>query len=205
MSFLGAVAWLAADLMIACARAVAEIGWLDVRLPQPTLTTSAAYYAGIALAFRGARRRTLGIGLLAASLAAILWVRRPLGDGRLHLTALDVGQGDALVVRSPSGRTAVVDAGPATRWFDAGERVVAPYLWALGVRRIDLLVLTHPHGDHAGGAGFLLDHFDVGEVWEGYAAPGSSVYRRFERSASGNGARRLAVSRGVRRLWAEKC
>ncbi len=198
---LGVVAWLAADLLIACARAVSQIGWLDVWLPHPTLTTSAAYYTGIAFAFRGPGRRALGIGLLVASLATVVWVRRDLGDGRLHLTALDVGQGDALVIRSPGGRTAVVDAGPATRWFDAGERVVAPYLWALGVRRVDLLVLTHSHGDHVGGAGFLLDHFDVGEVWEGYATPGSSIYRRLERSIRKNGARRLAVGRGVRRLW----
>ena len=201
VGLLGAVAWLAADLLIACARAVSAIGWLDVRLPHPSLTTTAAYYAGIALALRGVRCRALGVGLLMASMATIVWVRRPLGDGRLHLTALDVGQGDALVIRSLNGRTAIVDVGPATRWFDAGERVVAPYLWALGVRRVDFLVLTHPHGDHVGGAGFLLDHFDVREVWEGYAAPESSVYRRLERSVSRNGVRRLAVGRGVRRLW----
>jgi competence protein ComEC len=61
----------------------------------------------------------------------------------------------------------VVDAGGA--WddaFDVGERVVAPYLWWRWIGRIDVLVITHPHPDHANGARALLRHFRVGEVWE---------------------------------------
>ncbi len=105
------------------------------------------------------------------------------------------------MIGSPGGRTAVVDAGPTTRWFDAGERIVAPYLWSRGIRRIDILVLTHHHGDHVGGARFLLDHFEIGEVWEGYRVSASHVYRRLERSIEANGATRISVGRGVRRVW----
>ena len=55
------------------------------------------------------------------------------GDGRLHLSALDVGQGDCLLLRSPSGRALLVDTGGS--WnprFDVGERRVAPVLWRPG-------------------------------------------------------------------------
>jgi competence protein ComEC len=58
----------------------------------------------------------------------------------------------------------VIDCGSDVRG-DAGSRVVAPFLRGLGVRRIDLLVLTHPHEDHVGGAAALLDEFPVGEIW----------------------------------------
>jgi competence protein ComEC len=69
---------------------------------------------------------------------------------------IDVGQGDAVAVRSPAGRWILVDAGLAGRGFDAGERRVVPYLAARGVRRLEGLVLTHPHADHTGGAAATL-------------------------------------------------
>jgi competence protein ComEC len=86
---------------------------------------------------------------------------------------LDVGQGDATVVRFPSGRTLLVDAGGlgGTARFDVGERVVAPALWRLGVRRLDVLAVTHGDADHAGGAGAALDIFRPRELWEGVPVP----------------------------------
>ena len=49
--------------------------------------------------------------------------------------------------------------------FDPGEQVLAPFLWRQGIRHIDLIVLSHPHPDHANGLGFLVENFAVGEVW----------------------------------------
>jgi competence protein ComEC len=57
-----------------------------------------------------------------------------------------------------------VDAGPASEDYDAGERRVVPYLKRHGARRIDALVLTHPHLDHIGGARAVLEAFEVGGV-----------------------------------------
>src|SRR6185369_8446127 len=75
-------------------------------------------------------------------------------DGRMALTVLDVGQGDCLVLRSPLGRSYLVDAGGGfDTGLDMGEAVV----------------VTHAHPDHAGGVPFLLRSFGVGEVWEGVA------------------------------------
>jgi competence protein ComEC len=89
----------------------------------------------------------------------------PRGDGRLHLWFLDVGQGDALVIETPSGRVAAIDGGPAYERFDAGERVVAEALWELGHRRLEFLALTHRHADHLGGAAFLSRHFDPARIY----------------------------------------
>lgn len=103
--------------------------------------------------------------LLAASFISWLSESPASGDGRLHAWFLDVGQGDALVLQLPDGDAAVVDAGPAFEDYDAGERVVAPALWALGHSRIAFLAITHRHADHAGGAPFLRRHFRPARVF----------------------------------------
>lgn len=72
-----------------------------------------------------------------------------------RLIFLAVGQGDCAIF-THAGRTIMVDAGPASTDYDAGERIVLPRLRSLGVDRIDLLVLTHPDADHIGGAGAVL-------------------------------------------------
>jgi len=78
----------------------------------------------------------------------------------LEVILLDVGQGDATLVRSRTGRSILIDAGTE----GTGERVVKPALTALGISRIDLLVLTHGHQDHAGGATGLINAGIVKEL-----------------------------------------
>ena len=70
---------------------------------------------------------------------------------------LDVGQGQAVTLRSPAGGTVLIDtAGGPNRRFDPGERVVLPFLRSRGVRRVDVLALSHGDLDHAGGAFAVL-------------------------------------------------
>jgi competence protein ComEC len=103
----------------------------------------------------------------AAAFGFLLWIHLPyaaLPDDRLTVTALNVGKGASHVVTFPGGKLMVVDCGSAAQG-DAGRRIVAPHLRGLGARRIDVLVLTHPHEDHTGGAAALLEEFPVGEIW----------------------------------------
>ena len=87
-------------------------------------------------------------------------------DQDLHVTFLDVGQGSSTLIRFPGGTTMVVDGGGFyDRGFDPGQYVVGPYLWRQRIKRIDILVLTHPDQDHAGGLPFLAENFEVGEFW----------------------------------------
>ncbi|MEQ1439595.1 DNA internalization-related competence protein ComEC/Rec2 [Fontimonas sp. SYSU GA230001] len=131
---------------------------LVATLPQTWLPASAAPAAlllaalGAVLIFApwGLPSRALGV----VCMVPLLWPRAPSAEG-LTVTALDVGQGLAVVVRT-AAHTLVYDAGPAfDEGFDAGRSVVAPYLLAQGLRRIDRLVLSHDHNDHAGGIGAL--------------------------------------------------
>ena len=96
----------------------------------------------------------------------------------LRITFLAVGQGDAAVVQLPGGRALLVDGGGDLRGLappgaDVGSRIVLPALAELGVSRLDAVVLTHPHPDHAGGLFAVLDQLRVGELWvTGEAGPG---------------------------------
>jgi competence protein ComEC len=176
--------------------------WLDIRVPSPSFLLLAVHLAGLGLLLRG--RRARGLGLVAASQVALAFGPSTVAaDGRLHLAVLNVGEGDSLYLLSPSGRVALVDAGGSRgARFDPGERVVGPELWARGVRRIDVLVLTHAHSDHVGGAPFVLHAFGVGEVWEGPAAFRDPDWRRLDAALRAARAARRAVARGVRMDWA---
>ncbi|HYF79333.1 MAG TPA: DNA internalization-related competence protein ComEC/Rec2, partial [Symbiobacteriaceae bacterium] len=90
----------------------------------------------------------------------------------LTVTFLDVGQGDALLIQAPGGKTMLIDAGaflpddPKTGrpGYDAGADVVVPFLRHSGIRRLDYFVLTHPDLDHAGGGAAILQSIPVGVV-----------------------------------------
>jgi len=84
-------------------------------------------------------------------------------NNTLRITFLDVGQGDSAVVELPDKRTMLIDGGSED--YDTGRRVVAPYLWAKGIKKIDYMVLSHPHPDHYGGLIYIMDNLEVREVW----------------------------------------
>jgi len=83
----------------------------------------------------------------------------PTASNPLLLAVLDVGQADSIFVRSPAGRTMLVDAGNERK--DA-EQVILPYFRRQDVQRLDYLVLSHPDQDHVGGMPTLLDSVPVG-------------------------------------------
>jgi competence protein ComEC len=161
----GAAASIAAyvvDAVLWVVGAVAALPGARVWVAPPPALAIVAYDAvAVAAALALRRDARLAAALIALGSAGVLATTLRLPDGRLTITMLDVGQGDAIVVRTPRGHTILIDSGgrlergpgadgrsPAEL---VGERVVLAYLKRQGIRRIDLLVNTHPHGDHVGG------------------------------------------------------
>lgn len=198
----GDVAWVTAHALLRSADPVRLLPVLDVRLPTPPLWATLVFVGGLVMWAAGRWMKTAA-GLTAVGLFALIVARRPpAADGQLHLAVVDVGQGDCLVIRTPRGRVWLVDAGGSFDGrFDVGEAVVAPYLWSLGVRHIEGMVVTHAHPDHAGGVPFLLRAFGVGEVWEGPRPRRDAGYERLDAALRTAGVLRRSVGRGVRAEW----
>jgi len=105
---------------------------------------------------------------------------RQINRRELMVTAIDVHQGNSTLVRFPGGKTLLVDGGGlASEGFDIGRSVVAPFLWHEGIRKIDIVVLSHAHTDHLGGLLFILENFHVQEVWSNGESVDNETYRRF--------------------------
>jgi competence protein ComEC len=112
-----------------------------------------------------------------ASLAALAWwPNAPLGAHGVELHMIDVGQGDAVALRTPRGRWVLVDAGRAWRGGDAGRATVIPYLRRRG-GPVAAFVLSHPHADHAGGAETIVRALRPDVFWDGAYIGTSEAYR----------------------------
>jgi competence protein ComEC len=148
------------------------------RIPTPPVWLGIAFSAALVAAAvaRGRRWRAASAALVAALLALLLLAPFPAAThpGELEMTAIDVGQGDSLLVIFPDGKRMIVDGGGipafganARSQLDIGEDVVAPYLWDRGIGRIDVMVLSHAHDDHIGGLAALVSDFHPKELWTG--------------------------------------
>jgi competence protein ComEC len=117
----------------------------------------------------------------------------------VEVAILDVGQGQAVVIRGPHARCAVVDAAGTFRGrFDAGERVVVPWLSEMGCARLEALIITHDHDDHAGGAKAVLRELEVDELWYPAGTHGRPQTRELLDLAHERGVATVGVARGFR-------
>jgi competence protein ComEC len=175
--------WLLAWI-VAVVHSIASLPAASLAAMPPPPWTIAVYdcllIAAVVLWKKAARTAALAFFLFGAILVA--WPPR-VADHRLRITVLDVGQADAIVIRTPLGHSLMVDAGgrleqgrgTASSAERIGERIVVPFLHREGIRTIDALLLSHPHGDHAGGVAPVLralhvDEFaDSGQRYAGFA------------------------------------
>jgi competence protein ComEC len=153
----------------------------DTRVPTPPLNVILLGSLAIVVAMVLSRRRPwLVLTGWAALAVTAFWITAipphpQLRPGVLELTAIDVGQGDSILLVSPQGRTLLIDAGGTPFWMhselDIGEDVVSPYLWSRQFHQLDIVALTHAHADHMGGMAAVLANFHPRELWLGVNSP----------------------------------
>jgi competence protein ComEC len=163
--------------------------WLTWRVPSPSFILVAVYYGCLVLwlwTSWASRASWLAAGLFIWIATAPPALARIFGDGRLHLTVMDVGQGDAMLVTLPNGRTLMVDAGGVSLRgdFDIGDRVLGPALRARGLVRLDYLAITHGDPDHIGGAASLATDFKPREIWAGTFVANHAPTRKLQARAN---------------------
>ncbi len=165
--------------------------WASLWVPRSWIPVAVAGASAAGLLSRGgrvrarARRSVAAAGALAAITAWPMLVTLQ-ARGTLEILAIDVGQGDAIAVRTPRARWVLVDAGPPPRGDPAGAPVVRE-LRRRGVRRLELLVLTHPDLDHVGGAEAVLASLEVGAVLEPSRPTGKDAYVSLLEAAGARG------------------
>ncbi|WP_394846484.1 DNA internalization-related competence protein ComEC/Rec2 [Pendulispora brunnea] len=165
------VASLALATVRGIARAFARIGWLSIEIPPPT-SAQLAVLAFALLAWgllqRSSRRLVVMATCLALCVALEIPARRDgAPSGKLRVTFLDVGQGDAALIDLPNGEAMLIDGGGIVGSpVDVGARVIAPTLRARRRDALALVVLSHPHPDHFGGLPTGLDGIAVRALWD---------------------------------------
>jgi competence protein ComEC len=204
--YAGYVAHLGASNLVRSAQLVDFAPWLSQDIPPPAWWLVGGYCGCCVLLLT---RRYARAGALGVAAAGMLMLIGPVGAtntgvppvprGALRVVFLDVGQGDATLARLPDGRVLLVDAGglPGSS-FDIGERVVGPALRALGIRRVDTLVLTHGDPDHVSGALAVMRRFAPRVVWEGVPVPPHAGLRDIASRAAGSGASWRTLQAGDR-------
>jgi len=174
------------DFIVATVRAVGTLPGAHIIATPPPIWAIVVYDIACIVAAAALRRERIALasGVLALATALCLWPPRAI-DPDLVVTAIDVGQADALLIQTPHGHADLVDAGGRLEHGNAplttstaenvGERIVVPFLIRRGIHHLDAVLLSHPHGDHAGGMAPALRALgangfaDSGQSYAGHA------------------------------------
>lgn len=178
---LAAGAGLALDLLDRVATLAASVPYGSTAVDRGDLLAWGLATAGggaILFLFRHGRRGVrMAVATGTGCTALLVWPVVAHAPARgLEIHFIDVGQGDAIALRTPRGRWLLVDAGPGGGDFDAGERRVVPFFRARGVNDLEAMILTHPHADHIGGALAVLREMRVERVIEPGLPVGDDLY-----------------------------
>jgi competence protein ComEC len=196
--FAGA-SWFFLHCIIRLSDMLASIPHSALWVRRPGVTFFVLYYATmLSFVITKGRRRIVTLSVMALlSLNVIVYARlwnsfHP----RMYVHFLDVGQGDAMVVEFPDGKTAVIDGGTRNAFVDYGERVLLPFLRSKGIRKLHTVVATHPDVDHYGGLLSLLEEMEVGCLLVNGEHKPSMLYRALLETAKKRAIPVFAVHRG---------
>ena len=191
------------DVFLWIARSLDPVPAASFRIPGPRVPVVVGYYLFLLLLL--ARPRFKGqkpLVALAFAAFGLTLVTSPFParfSPSLRTTLLDVGQGDAILVEFPGRKKMLVDGGGVPdAGFDIGENVVSPFLWRLGVKKLDYLVLTHAHPDHFNGLMSVARNFRAAEFWEAFSPEETPAYSTLK-GILGKACVRRRVFRGFER------
>ncbi|HWI55094.1 MAG TPA: DNA internalization-related competence protein ComEC/Rec2, partial [Desulfobacteria bacterium] len=167
------------ELVLRLAHLMASLPFSVITTGQPSIPLVISVYVITFIVIETMRSREMYLkakrfwqlnrsGVIFAALiaaAVFIWTGIFMASGEnLEVTFLDIGQGDAAIIRSPEGKIMMIDTGgneDINSSFKPGEKILVPYLRRQGIHSIDLMLLTHPHADHIQGAESVLKYMSV--------------------------------------------
>lgn len=161
------------EILINFIESMAELPFSYIPVYQAKLAHIAAAYIFLVLIFNVDKPRIRRVCTTIFVSIVLVLSFQGLADRKecLKVCFLDVGQGDAAFIQFPDGKNMLIDGGDCDEFSNAGLRHVLPFLNRQGIRRIDIVALTHADNDHIGGLPYILRHIKVGRVIDtGYAA-----------------------------------
>jgi competence protein ComEC len=176
------------DILMAVSQIFDPFPALSYRIPSPSLLVLLGYYlflAAFLVPIKMRKQKLIALSVFALFFAMLVIHPFPSHSRTLKLTFIDVGQGDSILVEFPGNDKMLVDGGGIPEeMFDIGERVVSPFLWRKGIKKIDYLVLTHAHPDHMNGLKAVARNFKISEFWEAFSPQDDESYAGLKRSIS---------------------
>ena len=196
-----------AGALMALLGALSRVPGAYVRVPSPGASLTVVFYAALILALYLFKKRGKGrmyfTLLLLFSANFLVWMevsRAPVDS--TTFTFFSTGKSDASLVEFTDRSVMLIDGGTSgqRKGPDIGRTVIEPYLIQRGIRKIDCVIITHPHEDHVGGLLSVIESFRTGTIIDngdtlGYGA-GSLIYRDIERIADRQNIPRLMVKKG---------
>ncbi len=187
------------SFLLGFVKVASQVPFAYVETNHVSLSTALLYYIGVFLAFNISnpsfvKKMAIAFLILANVLTFDQITTRAFP--KLRVTMMDVGQGDAIFVEFPNGRTLLVDAGPKIWHYDAGEKIVTRFLKRGGLTSLDAVLISHPHIDHFGGLQSVFVNLDVGQIIEGLAPADTGVYFNYMKAASERGIIRFQTGLG---------
>jgi competence protein ComEC len=187
------------DILLGSVRVASNVPFATVDTHGFGLGHAVIFYALLLASLNISNAPLIKSAVLTVLLTLSIFLYRGIAAARplAQLTMLDVGQGDALLIRFGNGSNVLVDAGPKAFGYDAGKRILVPFLKRHGVSKLDAVILSHPHSDHIGGLHAVLEEVNVGMLYEADTAIVSQMHRQLRLAALSRGIPLTTVNVGM--------
>ena len=156
---LGGVALHGADILTQWA---SRFTYASIWTITPSILEITAYFSLLTLAvIWNHKYKTVILSLCFTLLVLHFTIENQIADGKTAtISYLDVGQGTSTLIQFPDRTNILIDGGGnSSKRFNVGKNIIAPFLWYKRIRRIDMVVITHPDSDHYNGLGFIIERF----------------------------------------------